>query len=191
MTDRPGFSEAWSRALEANARYYETWGRLTSSWLRELADVSSGLRMPRVVSVRTEPAPGAAASAARPAPAPTSASAPAATARETTAEPAPATLVLEAAGGQAASGAFLVENTLGRHVTEPVEAGPFHDPAGVESLVTLELEPAVIDLAAGEQVVVRATVVVPETLEGERRGTVRVAGVPGAQIPLVIRRVAE
>jgi hypothetical protein len=180
MADRPGLAEAWSRAMEANARYYETWGRLTSSWLRELADVSSGLRLPRVVTVRTEPAAHRSPSA----PSPAEASA--------AAQPAQAAaLVLEASGGQQASGAFLVENTLGRHVQQPVEAGPFTDASGAETAFALTLEPATIDLAPGDQVVVRATVVVPETLDGERRGTVRVAGVPGAEIPLVIRRVPE
>lgn len=182
MAEGPGFAAAWSRALEANARYYESIGQLTSSWLRELAEVSSGLRLPRVVSVGTQPAgPRLAVVPTPPRPEGKTAERPAQA----------ATLVLEAEGGQQATGAFLVENTLSRPVAQAVEAGPFTDAAGRQTAFVLTLEPPVIELAAGDQVVVRATVVVPATLEGESRGTVRVAGVPGAEIPLVIRRQGQ
>jgi len=66
MAERPGLVEAWTRALHAHARYAEALGSLTSTWLRELADLGAAVRLPRVVAVpgfdRPAPdhAPGAA-----------------------------------------------------------------------------------------------------------------------------------
>jgi len=190
MAERPGLVEAWTRALEANARYYQALGELTSNWLRELAGLGSAVRLPRVTVL-----PGAAAPAPRPsAPYP---SAPRPGARQVppggpaAGPPTPAaSLVLEAAAGERAAGAFLVENTLGRRVEQPVEAGPFTDAAGGRAPLPLEFSPATVGLDPGEQVVVRVTVVVPDTLQGDHRGTARVAGVPHAEIPVVVRRIA-
>lgn len=179
--ERTGLGDALSRALQANARYYESIGQLTSSWLRELADVSAGMKLPRV-SLQTPSVSGPRLTVVPP----SSPSKPVATE-----EHAAATLVLEAAGGQSAIGAFLVENTLGRAVSQAVEVGIFTDADGGEASLVLTFEPPVIELAAGEQVVVRTSVVVPESLARESRATVRVAGVPGAEIPVVVRRTSQ
>jgi hypothetical protein len=192
MADRPGLGDVLRDALKANARYYESIGQLTSSWLRELADVSSGLRLPRV-SVDTAPV-SPRLSVVRPSASPPESSSqpsPVSQLSQPSAveKPAPAaTLVLEAAAGETAMGAFLVENTLGSAVSQAVEVGAFTDEEGVETVLQLTFEPSVIKLAAGEQVVVRTSVVIPEAVGTESRATVRVAGVPGAEIPVVVRR---
>jgi hypothetical protein len=186
MADRPGLGDVLRDALKANARYYESIGQLTSSWLRELADVSSGLRMPRV-SVDTAPVSPRLTVVRPSASPPQSSSQP--SQPSAVDKPAPAaTLVLEAAAGETAMGAFLVENTLGGAVSQAVEVGAFTDEEGVETVLELTFEPSVIKLAPGEQVVVRTSVVIPEALGTESRATVRVAGVPGAEIPVVVRR---
>jgi hypothetical protein len=173
MTERSSIVDALTRALKANGRYYEAWGRLASAYMLELADASAGVRLPRLSAVRAE--------AARP---------PVATAAPTTAlSPAKAALVLEAEPGKSATGAFLVENTLGRSIAQPVEIGPFTDVSGRETDLALAANPGEIKLAAGEQVVVQVRTVVPEALEGECRGTLRVAEMPGTEIPIVVRRL--
>ena len=98
--------------------------------------------------------------------------------------------MLEAAGGHQATGAFLVENTLSRRVEQAVEAGQFANAAGAVADVPVVLAPDAVDLGPGEQVVVQVTAVLPETLDGEHRGTLRVAGVPGAEMPVILRRLA-
>ena len=206
MAERPGLVEAWTRALQAHARYAEALGSLTSTWLRELADLGAAVRLPRVVAVpgfdRPAPdhAPGAASAGpgtaargpgaqgtAAPGPAAQRAAAPAVGLAP---RPESASLVLEAAGGHQATGAFLVENTLSRRVEQAVEAGQFANAAGAVADVPVVLAPDAVDLGPGEQVVVQVTAVVPETLDGEHRGTLRVAGVPGAEMPVILRRLA-
>jgi len=185
MAERPGLVEAWTRALQAHARYAEALGSLTSTWLRELADLGAAVRLPRVLAVPgfDRPAPDHAAGAASAGPGPaaqgtaaqgTAARRAAAPAIGPVSRPESASLVLEAAGGHQATGAFLVENTLSRRVEQAVEAGQFANATG-----------AVADVP-----VVQVTAVVPETLDGEHRGTLRVAGVPGAEMPVILRRLA-
>jgi len=182
---RSGFATLVARAMEADARYYEALGRLTSTWLRELAEVAAAVRLPQLTALRTPisttVAPASPATS-RPATAPVTepVAGPAA-------EPHAAALVLEAAGGEKATGAFLVENTLAQRVEHAVEAGPLTGPAG-ETDIELSLVPDAVGLDPGEQVVVRVITVVPPGLAGEHRGTVRVAAVPGAEMPVVVRR---
>lgn len=164
MADQ-GLGESWARAMEANARYYDAWGTLTSAWLRELAEASTQLWMPNLVSLVPQQQPQHREPAPPPRPA-----------------PAKAALVLEGAAEQEATGAFLVENTLRHPVEQEVEAVGFTD-------VTLTLTPATLSLAPGEQAVVRVSTIVPPDLDTECRGTVRVAGVPGAEIIAVVRRI--
>jgi len=200
MAERPGLVEAWTRALQAHARYAEALGSLTSTWLRELADLGAAVRLPRVVAVpgfdRPAPDHGPGAASTGPGPAArnpeargTAAQRAAAPAIGPAPRPQPALLVLEAAGGHQATGAFLVENTLSRRVEQAVEAGQFADATGAVADVPVVLVPDAVDLGPGEQVVVQVTAVVPETLEGEHRGTLRVAGVPGAEMPVILRRL--
>jgi hypothetical protein len=181
-----GLAQAWREAMEANARYYEAWGQLASQWVRELAQASQNARMPTLPPLRLNTGSGA-VSPVRPAGTSSSPTAVPAGA----ASPAPAVLVLEGPTGAAASAAFLVENTLSHPVVGSVEVEPFEDIDGVAVLVRLEFEPETISLAPGERRLVRVSVTLPTTLppDIDCRSTIRVDGVPGTTIPVVLRRL--
>lgn len=181
-----GFAQAWREAMEANARYYEAWGQLASQWVRELAQASQSARLPTLPPLRLNTGPGA-ATPARPAAPPSTVAAPTGGA----ASPAPAVVVLEGPTGAAASAAFLVENTLSHPVVGSVEVDPFEDIDGVAVLARLDFEPQTISLAPGERRLVRISVTLPTTLppDVDCRSTIRVDGVPGTTIPVVLRRL--
>ncbi|MFZ5852540.1 MAG: hypothetical protein ACOYY2_14290 [Actinomycetota bacterium] len=156
MADRSGLGPAWSRALRAHARYYEEWGRLTSSWLRELAGQDA--------SDDRSPGP--------------------------TAQDPGAALVLEGPGDAPVSGAFLVANTLDRRVTQAIEVGGFTGPTGAVRQLPVQVDPPEVDLEPGAEIVVRVTATVPADLAGEHRGLLRVDGMPGAEVSLLVRRTS-
>ena len=184
MAELGGVSDAWRRAAEANMRYYQAWGRLAKEWLDEIVGVGRDVAVaaalkadttsPVMMRTSAPPAPSSAASA--------------------TATPNGPTLVLEAAGGNEASGAFLVENNLGHPVDATVLADPIPGPDdnGADR-VTLRFDPPRVSLAPQERVVVKALAVVPTTLpEGvDQRTVIRVPDLPGTSIPVVIRRTAD
>lgn len=180
-----GFAQAWREAMEANARYYEAWGQLASQWVRELAQASQSARLPTLPPLRLNTGPGVATSARPGGVSPSPAAAPAG------ASPAPAVVVLEGPTGAAASAAFLVENTLSHPVVGSVEVDPFDDIDGVAVLARLDFEPQTISLAPGERRLVRISVTLPTTLppDVDCRSTIRVDGVPGTTIPVVLRRL--
>lgn len=180
-----GFAQAWREAMEANARYYEAWGQLASQWVRELAQASQSARLPTLPPLRLNTGPGVATSARPGGVSPSPAAAPAG------ASPAPAVVVLEGSTGAAASAAFLVENTLSHPVVGSVEVDPFEDIDGVAVLARLDFEPQTISLAPGERRLVRISVTLPTTLppDVDCRSTIRVDGVPGTTIPVVLRRL--
>ena len=187
MAEGFGLGRAWEQALQAHARYYEALGRLTSSWLRELAEVGSQVRLPSPTTLLTRataPVVRETVNASR------HLDNAAGDPGRAAAVPTPAALVLEAPRGQQAIGAFLVENTLPRRVEQAVEAGPFTDTAGHQTDLALTLVPSSVALEPDERVVVRVSVTLPETLDAEHRGTIRVAGVPGAEIAVVVREAA-
>jgi hypothetical protein len=179
MAETPSLADAWGQILEANLRYYESLGKLATEWLTDVATVGSALRVPMISvaapTVNVVPRVGGPA-ASRPQPANTDE---------------PVLLVLEARGGEVATGAFEIENTIGRRVDQDVEASPFSIADGAEVTLAIEFAPASVGLDPGEQVVVAVSVVVPDDLADEARGTVRIAGVSNAQIPVLIRRVAD
>src|SRR5690242_16153726 len=123
MPDPPGLEEMWRSAVAANLRYYEAWTRIASDWLRDLAGAGRGPQTPGAIAVRQASAPTAA-----PGPSTRSASDTA---------PGPA-LVLEAHAGEQVTGAFLVENQLGRPVETPMIADEITGPAGAVQPAPLE-----------------------------------------------------
>jgi hypothetical protein len=167
MADPAGLDQALRRALEANARYYEALGQLTADYLKTLVGVLGELRLPARFDVR-QPAPAA------PAPPPT---------------PAPA-MVLEAARGQTAAGAFMVQNRLTQKVSAPVVASAFLDPSGHEARPALSFDPDVVALDPGEQVLVRVTARIDDRLEAvvAYRGEVTIPCLSGDRVQLVLRR---
>lgn len=176
--------DLWRRALEANARYYESWAQLTSTWLREVADLGAAVSLPRVARVSSGPFTWTprADPARRPQPSPRSGAAPGG-------GPGPV-LVLEGEPGAEAVGAFLVENSAPTPVQGRVEVEPFLDPAGVPVSVGLSLQPATVQLDAGESAVIQVRGEIPGIIApgAELRSTVRVHGVPGTTIPILVRR---
>ena len=161
----------WRSAVAANLRYYEAWTRIASDWLRDLASAGRDPRTPGAIAVRQVPAPGAA-----PGPGPTLPSAPA--------------LVLEAHAGEQATGAFLVENQLGRPVETPMVADEITGPGGTAQPARLEFEPAVVSLAPQERCVVRVRTAITEdfTPGTDYRTVIRGPDLPGTSIPVVLRR---
>jgi hypothetical protein len=167
MVEPPGLEQIWRRALEANARYYEALGQVTTDYLKALAGVLGEVKLPASLAGRTAaPVPPAAAA------------------------PAPSAMVLEASAGQTAFGAFMVQNRLGRHVAAPVVTSAFLDASGAEVRPALTFEPDVVSLESGEQVLVRVTAAIDERLEPGvgYRGEVTVPGLSGDRIALVLRR---
>jgi hypothetical protein len=172
MAEQPGLEQIWRRALEANARYYEALGQVTTEYLKALVGVLGDVKLPASLAGRAA------------APVPPAATPPA---------PAPSAMVLEAPAGQPAVGAFMVQNRLGQRVAAPVVTSAFLDPSGVEVRPALAFEPDVVSLESGEQVLVRVTATIDERLEPGvgYRGEVTVPGLSGDRIALVLRRRDE
>jgi len=91
--------------------------------------------------------------------------------------------------GQAV-GAFLVENRLLQRVSTPVVASTFVGPAGEEVRPHLSLDPEIVTLEPGEQVLVRVIGLIDDQLEPgvTYRGSVSVPGLGGSNVRLVLRR---
>jgi hypothetical protein len=168
MAEQPGLEQIWRRALEANARYYEALGQVTTDYLKALAGVLGEVKLPPASFAGRTAAPVPPAAAA----------------------PAPSAMVLEAPAGQTAVGAFMVQNRLGQHVAAPVVTSAFLDASGAELRPALTFEPDVVSLESGEQVLVRVTAAIDERLEPGvgYRGEVTVPGLSGDRIALVLRR---
>src|SRR5262249_23431160 len=106
--------------------------------------------------------------------------------------PGPA-LVLEAAAGEQAAGAFLVENQLGRPVETSMIADEITGPAGAVQPVSLEFEPAVVSLAPQERCVVRVRTAITDAFAPgtDYRTVIRGPDLPGTSIPVVLRRADQ
>ena len=183
--DGQGLGRVLSRMLEANIHYYEGLGRLTTDYLRILVGAIGEVQLP----VRLDRSGSTIATAATP-PAPSSPSAHGAPPVPVAPPPPAPTMVLEAEAGGQAVGAFLVENRLVKRVSAPVVASSFVDPSGREIRPALVLEPEVVTLDAGEQILVRVMATVPGELETgvSYRGDITVPGVWGGRVHLVLRR---
>lgn len=174
--DPLNLAAAWKRLTEANLRYYSGYAKLAREYVDEVVASFQGARRASasgpIGAVPTE-------ARARPAPAP---AAP---------EPSPPpAMALEGRLGSRPAGAFVVENGLDRRVRTPLLASSFKGPAGAELSIPLTFEPAEIDLEAGDQVLVRVTAAIDDSLEHGvvYRGDVTVPGLPGTRVGLVVRR---
>jgi hypothetical protein len=168
MAEGAGLEQVWRRALEANARYYEALGQVTTDYLKALVGVLGDVRLPASLGGRPAAAPATAQPAA----------------------PAPSAMVLEGVAGETAVGAFMVQNRLDQRVAAPVVTSAFLDPSGAEVRPALVFEPDVISLDPGEQMLVRVTTVIDDRLEPGTgyRGEVTIPGLSGDRVALVLRR---
>jgi hypothetical protein len=168
------------RAVDANLRYYEALGRLSVEYLQTLAGLVDDVTLPRLGGV----------SMSRTAPAPPAPPGPVLPRAASEAAPQAAALVLEAEHGGTATGLFMVQNTLSEKVSAPVLASPFRAEDGGEAAPKLVLDPEVVTLAPGEQMLVRVTTAIDEALAPgvSYRGELSVPGVAAKGIPLVLRR---
>jgi len=148
--------------MDANVKYYESWGRLAGDWLRDLQSAAAALRptvnlppvnLPVVTTAPAPPADG---------------------------------VVLEAEPHTVASGALLVENHLDHPVTATVVADPFVDADGVETAVEFDVLPRAVELAAHTAAIVRIHAELPDGV-GELRSTLHVPDVPGTSVPVILR----
>jgi hypothetical protein len=189
-----GLGPAFRAAMDAHARYVEAWGQLASRWMLDLAEASKETRLPRLRLSTASPIQTSAGSASTQAHASAAPAEPPSTpASASDATPAPAVLVLEGAAGDTVAAAFLVENILAHPVDGVVDVEPFEDPDGATVLAQLTFEPAGISLAPGERQLVRVSVALSPTLPAnvDCRSTIRVQGVPGTTIPILIRRLGD
>jgi hypothetical protein len=106
------------------------------------------------------------------------------------AEPAAGVLVLEAEEGTAARGAFLVTNDLGRTLTCELVASEFADRGGGRVPAQVQFEPPRLELAPGEQRVVRVTIPIAAELNAgvAYAGEFSIEGLDGFSVPVVLRR---
>ena len=100
-------------------------------------------------------------------------------------------ILLEGAAGSKPTALFLLENHLPHEVSASVEITPLLAPSGRKLKSTLQLDKKKIVLAPGQQVVARISApVTAKFVTGEKyTGEIRVKGIPGASVPLVLRRI--
>ena len=167
MSERSSLSKALSRVLKANVRYTALATKLATTALESALSVTSG--MGRQAEGRDEPP------------------------AEPSGQPGPAAILLEGKAGSTAVGFFVVENSLPHEISTPVEVSPLIGPDGQQIQSALSFEPGRISLGAGEQVVARVTAKISRRLAAGTRyqGEIRVPGVAGARIPIVLRRQAD
>lgn len=165
MAPAPTLEQLWRRAAEANLRYYRTVGQLAGVYGRAAVAV--------VRAARSEPEHAAAAGGAAP-------------------DVAAPVLALEAEEGSSAVGMFLVENRTQAHVEAPVEITDLADGAGRHIRPPLGFEPEVVTLAPGEQTLVQVGIAITDAVRPgvDYRAEVRVPGLVGTRIPVVVRRLA-
>jgi hypothetical protein len=174
MSNRSTLDKMMSRTLDANLRYTALATRLATTAVESAFSVAKEIGSHLAPIVRTASIDQAEKHAEA----------------TKTPRPMPAAIVLEGVAGSVAIGFFVVENSLSQEISTPVEVSTLIAPDGQEIQSALRFEPGVITLAAGEQVVARVSAKISRRLvAGERyQGEIRVPGVAGARIPIVLRR---
>jgi hypothetical protein len=100
-------------------------------------------------------------------------------------------IVLEGAAGSKPTALFLLENHMPHEVSASVEITPRSTKSGRKLKSTLQIDKQKIVLAPGQQVVARISApITTKLVTGEQyTGEIRVQGIPGASVPLVLRRI--
>lgn len=172
MPEQIQLSDVLKRALDANVQYYTTVTKLAAECFQALLGSIANLSSQQPGDSATARDETVKAKTSAPQETPVS------------------TMVLEAEAGGRALGVFLVENGMPHDVNAPMLISAFVDSSGHEAHPPLKLDPEVIKLEPGEQVLVRVMVVIDENLKpGARyRGEISVPGLPGTRVPLVLQR---
>lgn len=170
------FSRVLGRALEANLRYNAVLGELTVRAFDLLVSAVSEIR-PHIISDTAGKQEAKSKTVAH-------------THAATPTVPSPAPILLEGKAGDRAFGLFVVENNLSQKISARLEVGRVVGPGGSEIKPVVRFTPGVITLATQEQVVAKVTVHISSKLVADMRyqGEILVPGIPGARIPIVIRR---
>jgi hypothetical protein len=162
MADESGLTAVVRRAAQANAKLYKGWMELTLEYMRGMSEIFGG-----VASTMRSPA-------------------------QPTAEmdSGASTLVLEGEAGTSAIGSFLVSNDLDRPLSCKLVSSDYGDPTGATVKARTIFDPASLELAAGEQKVVKVMVTIDEALIPGvgYAGEIAIAGMDGFAVPVVIRR---
>ncbi len=108
-------------------------------------------------------------------------------------QPAQSAILLEGAAGSKPTALFLLENHLPHEVSASVEITPLLTPSGRKLKSTLRIDKQKIVLAPLQQVVARISApITKKFVTGEQyTGEIQVQGIPGASVPLVLRRTAD
>src|SRR5258707_804095 len=168
----------WRRSLDLNIRYYGALNRLTADYLKDLVTAVSETQS-------SQPADGGS---------PTRQTVESALQVEAPPPPRSAqqagAMVLEGEAGTSAVGVFLVENHLTRDISARVVASAFFAENGHEARPVMLFDPETIALRSGEQLLVRVSTVIDESLDPEVRytGQFTIPELVGTRIPVVLRR---
>jgi hypothetical protein len=102
-------------------------------------------------------------------------------------------ILLEGPTGSKPTAFFLIENHLAHEVMARVEITPLATRSGRKLRSKLQFDKREIALAAGQQVVARigAPITTKLVLGEQYTGEIRVQGIPGASVPVVLRRIAD
>ncbi len=172
MTEGPSLVKMMGQALEANLRYVALATKVANSVAGAAFTTLSG------GGDRPVAAAGNTAQQKQLAPPPRP-------------QAAPSAILLEGAAGSKPTALFLLENHLPHEVSASVEITPLLTPSGRKLKSTLQLDKKKIVLAPGRKVVARiGAPITAKFVTGEKyTGEIRVKGIPGASVPLVLRRI--
>lgn len=177
MTGSDRMNEAWSRLLDANVRYYEALGKVTSDYVAAItrAILPGPLAIKLPIGNLTSRPPHASPES------------------QPVAKSSGPLLVLEAPAGQTARSAFVINNGLSRETTAPVMVSSLHTEHGAEIRPPIRVVPGALTLAPGEKSVVQLLVAIDEsmTVGIDHFGVIRVPELSTEQIPFVVRRLAD
>ncbi len=100
-------------------------------------------------------------------------------------------LVIEGEAGEAARGAFLVTNDLGRALNCEFVSSAFNDALGARVDVKPVFDPPRIELAPGEQRVIQVAMTIDRAMKAGAgyAGEFSIAGMDGFAVPVVLRRL--
>ncbi len=161
MADDSALTDIVRRAAQANAKLYKGWMDLSLEYMRALSEIFSGATVPMQSAPATQEMDAGAS-----------------------------TLILEGELGTAATGSFLVSNDLDRPISCKLTSSDFADPTGTPAKVRASFEPASLELAPGEQRVVKVMIGIDESLRPGVGyvGEIAIAGMEGFAVPVVLRR---
>jgi hypothetical protein len=166
VADTNDLQRLWSGLLTAYVDYWRSVGRLSANYVRAVTSVAG--TAPNATDGSAEPMATAVAR-----------------------RPVNATMALEGTAGSKAVGMFVVENSGHERISGELAVPSLADADGREVRVSVAFDPPQLTLEPGEQTVVQTSVTIGRSLVSGRdyRGEVRVPGLAGTSIPIVVRRL--